>query len=339
MTYVENAVASNTTAKAKRLYAYVWKGATSHPASGTWTLTVTRKAGSANGVVDFWVATWALGTATPPSFIAPYLDATRTIMCPASADSVIAVGAYTTRSSWTNGSGGTSLVPGYPTVGNVAPFSAQGPLRDGRNCPELVAPGNGVISALAASVAPYTSSAWKSLDQVHRADVGTSAASAHTAGALALLLQNATTMTPSSARDLLRVQAKVDAATGAVPNNNYGYGKLDLKPGTTAVGDAATRRFSFAPPFPNPARDLATFEFAITAEDLAAIGDAAPSVQIVDVAGRHVRSLAGAHVTGTQRLRWDGKDQSGALTPTGVYFARLVVGQHTAIRKFVRLQD
>jgi subtilisin family serine protease len=332
--YVENDVQSTT--RSKRIYAYFYRGVTYHPAAGAWKLTVTRRSGTTSGVCDFWISNWSLLSSTYPAFVTPVKDESRTVTSPATADSVLATGAYSSRLLWVNGNGATSLVPGAPVVGTVASFSSLGPRRDGKICPDFVAPGNDVISALSATLAPYESNAWKALDQVHYADAGTSGSSAHTAGALALLLQNQTHLTPSGARLILAAQAKVDVQTGAVPNNTYGYGKLDLKAGTTAVGDAMTRRFAFAPPFPNPTRGAANFVFEIPTGDLAAL-KTAPVVQIVDLAGRSVRVLSASRTQGIQRVTWDGKNASGVTARAGVYFARLVVGPNTAIRKFVRL--
>ncbi len=47
-------------------------------------------------------------------------------------------------------------------------------------------------------------------------------------------------------------------------------------------------------------------------------------VEIYDVSGRRLRSLAGAEVrTGAVEQRWDGRDEQGALVPPGVYIYRI----------------
>ncbi|MEP7027837.1 MAG: S8 family peptidase [Candidatus Eisenbacteria bacterium] len=327
------------TPKAKRILAYVRELDPNVPKAGTWTITVTRKSGSSTGVIDFWVATWRLGTTTSPSFTGTALDQTRTLTSPSTADSVIAAGAYSTKVRWTNGTGGTSLYSGNPIVGQIANFSSQGPRRDGLQRPDVVAPGYGVSAALSSTVAPYTSTTWMMPDQVHRIRYGTSAAAAHVTGALALMLQTDPNLTPSKARLALQRQARTDSFTGSVPNVSYGWGKLDLiSGGATGVDAAAIERFAFAAPFPNPSSARSLFQFSIPAEDLAHVQNRL-ALDLVDVRGRLVASLPVAQSLEVQRLSWNGLAIDGTKAAPGVYFARLTVNDRVAVRKFVRIED
>jgi subtilisin family serine protease len=299
---------------------------------------MTRRSGSSTGICDFWVSTWKLGTTTSPSFTGSSLDQTHTVTSPATADSVISSGAYATKVRWTNADGGTSLYSGNPIVGAVANFSSQGPRRDGVQRPDLVSPGYGISSALASLVAPQTSTVWMMPDRVHRIRYGTSMAAAHLTGALALMLQADPNLTPSKARLTLRNQAKVDQFTGAVPNISYGYGKLDLVAGgATGIDEAAIARFAFAAPFPNPSSATAIFQFTIPSDDLLGSENHA-ALEMVDVRGRLIRHIPVNATFETQRVSWDGKDSDGVPAPAGVYFARLVVNDRVAVRKFVRIE-
>lgn len=85
--------------------------------------------------------------------------------------------------------------------------SSIGPTRDGRLKPELSAPSN-VTTAFGVFG-------------------GTSASAPHLAGAIALLLQADSSLTPSQVKDFLQNGAHVDGATGSVPNHSWGYGKLN----------------------------------------------------------------------------------------------------------------
>ena len=332
--WVENDI--QVTSKAKRIYVYLREYATTVPKAGTWTLQVTRRSGSSTGICDFWVSTWRLGTTTSPSFTGSALDQSRTVTSPATADSAISVGAYATKVRWTSRDGGTSLYAGNPPLWTVANFSSQGPRRDGVQRPDLVAPGYGVSSALATLVAPQTSSVWIMPDGRHRIRYGTSMAAGHLTGALALMLQGDPGLTPSKARLTLRQQAKVDSYTGAVPNISYGYGKLDLVAGgTTGVDEAAIARFAFSAPFPNPSVTTASFQFTIPSEDLRPTNHLA--LEFVDVRGRMVRVIPIPTTYETQRITWDGKANDGTNAPAGVYFARLVINDKVAVRKFVRI--
>jgi hypothetical protein len=54
------------------------------------------------------------------------------------------------------------------------------------------------------------------------------------------------------------------------------------------------------------------------------------------VVGRRVRSLYdGPAATGRHSLGWDGRDDTGRRLPSGVYFARLSLGDETRTRRLV----
>ena len=55
-----------------------------------------------------------------------------------------------------------------------------------------------------------------------------------------------------------------------------------------------------------------------------------------DVAGRRVTVLADApHQAGVFTKAWDGRDKAGREVGSGIYFARMVAGEFTAVRKMV----
>ncbi|GJM44719.1 MAG: hypothetical protein DHS20C21_15610 [Gemmatimonadota bacterium] len=93
----------------------------------------------------------------------------------------------------------------------------------------------------------------------------------------------------------------------------------------TATPEAPISRGSLVAA-PNPFRASTTLQFAAT-------GGATRLVTIVDVAGRQVARLSGI---GT--IRWDGRDESGATVPAGVYFARPEGGAREDAVRIVRLR-
>jgi hypothetical protein len=329
---VDNALATNSRG-AKQVLVSLWRANQTSPAPqiGNWTITLSRLSGTTSGVCDFWVSSWFLSSTGAPGFIDP--DPSMTVASPATADAVIATGAYSTKVQWTNGSGVTSSYPGV-VLHTVADFSSRGPRRDGVVRPDVVAPGCGVMAALSAD-APC-SNVWKEADLVHRIDKGTSQAAAHTAGGLALLLECAPSITPGEARAWLLDRAREDSYTGTVPNGTHGYGKLNLSLGPTSVVEVPPSRFGFRVPFPNPSFAATSFEFSLSS-DTVLRGPGAVELQIFDVAGRLVRALPGRWGEGTQRLLWDGATRSGTRAPAGMYMARLVAGKQGAIQKLVRL--
>lgn len=95
-------------------------------------------------------------------------------------------------------------------------------------------------------------------------------------------------------------------------------------------GPVPKRFMSFAPA-PNPSRDGMRFAF-----DLPTAG--AVHLTLYDLSGRLIRTLLdGARAPGRHIALWDGAAGDGRRVPAGVYFARLVAGEHTATHRFVRL--
>lgn len=309
---------------AKMIGITVYRNSTTspHPGVGNWTITLTRTGGSSD-VCDFWVSSWKLGTVTSPSFVSP--DFSHMITSPGSADGVICTGAYSTKSRWTNGSGGTSSYGNVP-MNVVADFSSPGPRRDGVQKPDVVAPGYGVAAAL--SVNAPTSNSYKVLDLVHYMRIGTSQANAHTTGVLALLLQQDGSLTPARAREELAGRAQADEFTGTVPNSLYGYGKLDVLASTSAVTEVVPpQAFGLRGPSPNPSSSGVRFEFRLASSDLESLtGERPVRLGIFDVQGRLVAELNAEPVAGDQQLSWDGRSNRGNQVSSGVYFARLLVG-------------
>jgi len=85
---------------------------------------------------------------------------------------------------------------------------------------------------------------------------------------------------------------------------------------------------ALAAPRPNPARAGTTLSFDLAHAD-------AVTLQILDVGGRAVRTLVAGEALGAGRHEraWDGRDDTGAPLPAGVYFARLVSGGRAAVRR------
>lgn len=62
-------------------------------------------------------------------------------------------------------------------------------------------------------------------------------------------------------------------------------------------------------------------------------------VEIFDAGGRRVRLLhEGLLAAGRQTLEWDGRSESGAALPSGMYFARLASGQEVSAHSLVMVR-
>lgn len=148
--------------------------------------------------------------------------------------STISSGAYIARNKLQqfNGKWG---IDNSATIGAIANFSSYGNTIDGRVKPDITSPGQNIISAYHKRSYPGWAVATTSLKTVFKADTnywgwasGTSMASPHTCGVLALMLQANPFLTPAQAKDILKLTAAKDGLTGnSLPDNHWGYGKID----------------------------------------------------------------------------------------------------------------
>jgi subtilisin family serine protease len=167
------------------------------------------------------------------SFASP--DPFYTIGQPASADDGFAVGSYVSRDLWiaSDGSGpywyGSSFI-----LEGIAPYSSRGPrVNGGVVKPDITAPGSAIISVRDTDVLTSPNSGWIDNDGTTGAGnanyyvmTGTSMACPIAAGAGALLLDKTPGATPQQIYDAIQNSASM-SGTGFVPNDTWGYGKLD----------------------------------------------------------------------------------------------------------------
>jgi Subtilase family len=138
-----------------------------------------------------------------------------TISIPGTARQVITVGSYVTRP------GGGFTQPAL--AGQISLFSSQGPTRYGLQKPELVAPGERIISTRSAN-----SGRLPEPDQLHTGMSGTSMAAPHVTGAAALILSVRPNLTCQQVKQILVKMARRDGAASQASDNVWGGGKLDV---------------------------------------------------------------------------------------------------------------
>lgn len=187
------------------------------------TAALTRTSSGGSGRVDGFVDP-AFQSVSWGSFV----DNTLTMCVPATALHAFPVGSYASKATWNAFDGLTYSFNTQSPLGEVSHFSGWGPTRDGRQAPELVAPGDVMAAAMSADADP--GSQLKLTDARHRILRGTSMAAPAAAGIAATRLQAQPGLTVPELRAVLRALARTDAATGSVPNNGYGYGKVTASP-------------------------------------------------------------------------------------------------------------
>jgi flagellar hook assembly protein FlgD len=62
------------------------------------------------------------------------------------------------------------------------------------------------------------------------------------------------------------------------------------------------------------------------------------SVEIYDVEGKRLRNMEGSAATGDFSFTWDHRDLHGQRVASGLYFARMRLGNESVVEKFVVLR-
>lgn len=220
--------------------------------------------------------------------------------------------------------------PLFQRAGAVAFYSGRGDFaRFGVVKPEVAAPSHKIMA-----LGYFTPSEWTSpaTDSLHSSFDGTSAAAPVVTGAVALLLQMDPALDDVRVKEILRENARTDAFTGAVPNDDFGYGKfhLDWDKVRARLGYVGLPRakpsMAFKGPLANPFRDRFRFEFS------SSVADPTARLEVLDLRGRVVfRSTPGVQPGLTT---WD---IDATTWPGGVYAYRLMARSGARQGKAFRL--
>ncbi len=190
-------------------------------------------------------------------------DSNETIDEPGNAERVITVGAFNTKAIWPSLSGEQDFSDDYP-IGDLSIFSSRGPTRDGRQKPELTAPGTWICSSL--SVNSSSVSYLTHPDGVHTMSLGTSIAAPHVSGVIALMLVVNPQLTASQIKEALIETAVRDSFTGSAPNPRWGWGKVAAEAAVAAVETHQAPEQEERPTVTieeNPVHNLAVFAYTL----------------------------------------------------------------------------
>ena len=184
-----------------------------------------------------------------PHSLDPVLDAgdcRYTIFSPSSSPDVICVGSTSYRTQFVNYLG-EKKVYDSGQKGIRSPFSAMGPTLDGRIKPDVMAPGQNIISSYSTFFInnPKNVNASVKSDVRHfkyndrtyawNANAGTSMSAPVVTGAIALWLQADPTLTPADCLEIFAKTCSHYDMSLSYPNNLYGYGQIDVAAGLREV--------------------------------------------------------------------------------------------------------
>ena len=184
-----------------------------------------------------------------PHSLDPVLDAgdcRYTIFSPSSSPDVICVGSTSYRTQFVNYLG-EKKVYDSGQKGIRSPFSAMGPTLDGRIKPDVMAPGQNIISSYSSFFInnPKNVNASVKSDVRHfeyngrtyawNANAGTSMSAPVVTGAIALWLQADPTLTPADCLEIFAKTCSHYDTSLSYPNNLYGYGQIDVAAGLREV--------------------------------------------------------------------------------------------------------
>ncbi|WP_315347902.1 S8 family serine peptidase [Prevotella melaninogenica] len=184
-----------------------------------------------------------------PHSLDPVLDAgdcRYTIFSPSSSPDVICVGATSYRTQFVNYLG-EKKVYDSGQKGIRSSFSAMGPTLDGRIKPDVMAPGQNIISSYSTFFInnPKNVNASVKSDVRHfeyngriyawNANAGTSMSAPVVTGAIALWLEADPTLTPADCLEIFAKTCTHYDASLSYPNNLYGYGQIDVAAGLREV--------------------------------------------------------------------------------------------------------
>ena len=184
-----------------------------------------------------------------PHALDPVLDAgdcRYTIFSPSSSPDVICVGSTSYRTQFVNYLG-EKKVYDSGQKGIRSSFSAMGPTLDGRIKPDVMAPGQNIISSYSTFFInnPKNVNASVKSDVRHfeyngrtyawNANAGTSMSAPVVTGAIALWLQADPTLTPADCLEIFAKTCSHYDTSLSYPNNLYGYGQIDVAAGLREV--------------------------------------------------------------------------------------------------------
>jgi minor extracellular serine protease Vpr len=249
-------------------------------------------------------------------------------------NSVITVGAYTSKNQWTS-QNNQHQVATYPAqVGDISPSSSKGPTADGRTKPDITAPGNVLASSVNSFNALFNANSRATAKAIEIGNKtwymglmqGTSMAAPMVTGIIALWMQKYPNLTRDQAIALMKGSAITDTFTGKIPtigSNTWGWGKINALGGLISVAVENVPEHVATNIYPNPATNEVNIAFK------QAVGTSV--VVLYDITGKVVyhKQLSQVSAGHIEKINTDG------LT-SGVYALKISNDQQAASYKIIK---
>ncbi len=159
---------------------------------------------------------------------------------------------------------------------------------------------------------------------------GTSMATPHVTGAVALLQSINPDMPAAEIRELL--QATADPVAGQTWGNLNILRALENPMTGIARNEAAAEEFALLPNYPNPFNPETTIRYELP-------GRTEVTITVYDILGREVRTLVdGWQNAGENMVIWDGLNYQGQQASSGVYIYTIQAGSFMKSRKMTLLR-
>ena len=292
-----------------------------------------------DGTIDFWNSFVSNTSGYYGAFLgygkswAVDGDQEITISDIATSKSAITVGAYASKTNWTNISSQTYTYSGYVTQGDRVRFSSHGPTTDGRIKPDITAPGLTVGSSISSYDSSFISTGPGYLyvvniyhdtnnnrDYPYGQLLGTSMSSPVVSGIAALMLQVKNDLGPQEIKDIINQTAITDNFTGVIPsggNNTWGNGKVNAYGSVRRVVQIINSINNIPGGtldcnlYPNPNEGLFTLDYSGDKNEIL-------SIELFDMLGHSVFIENWKTVVGANFNRLNVKDLEA-----GIYFTKV----------------
>ena len=240
------------------------------------------------------------------------------------APSVISPGDYVHNNSWTDINGVSRDITGEGESGEIWAGSSNGPTFDGRLGIDFVSPGEVLFGAYAPDsyYSNFDFNIVANSDRMYGIQNAVSAAAPLTTGVIALMLQLNPNLTPTEVKSILQSTARMDSFTGSVPNETFGYGKIDALAAITAVenslGIAEIDIENNGPVFyPNPVSDKVQINSSKIPE----------SIVIYNMQGQVIHQEYPKFAKNRIEM---------SNYPAGIYFTKVKIGEKSFTHKIIK---